>query len=79
MTRTAKLWIAVAVAAAAGIAADLVIGTYTAGLMMVVGFVGCAALILGAKALSTNVIKRPEDYYDRLAERTASDSGEERA
>lgn len=70
MSATAKLWVAVAVAAIAGITADLVIGTYTTGLMMALGFLGCAALILGSKWLQAHLLKRPEDYYDQLARRT---------
>jgi hypothetical protein len=70
VTRERALWITVAVAVVAGLTADLLIGTYTTGLMMGLGFLGCAALILGAKALQARVLKRPEDYYDDLARRT---------
>lgn len=70
VNRTTGLWIAVAVAAVAGIIADLVIGTYTTGLMMAIGFLGCGALILGAKATQKRFLKRPEGYYDQLAHRT---------
>lgn len=68
--RTTGLWVAVAVAAVAGITADVIIGTYTTGLMMGIGFLGCVALILGAKGLQRRVLKRPEDYYQQLAART---------
>jgi hypothetical protein len=68
--RTRTLWIVVAAAAAAGIVADLLIGTYTTGLMMAIGFLGCGALILGAKATQKRFLKRPEGYYDELARRT---------
>lgn len=70
INRTTALWVAVGVAAVAGIIADLSIGTYTTGLMMSIGFVGCGALILGAKGLQRRALKRPEDYYDQLAART---------
>jgi len=70
VSRATGLWVAVGVAAVAGIVADLVIGTYTTGLMMAIGFLGCGALILGAKGAQKRFLKRPEGYYDQLARRT---------
>ena len=70
VNRTTGLWLAVGVGAVAGIVADLVIGTYTTGLMMAIGFLGCGALILGAKAAQKRFLKRPEGYYDQLAQRS---------
>jgi len=66
------LLVAAAVAAVLAVIADLALGVSSPGLIAATGFLGCAALILGAKWVGKVWLRRDEDYWERVAQRRAA-------
>jgi len=50
---------------AVGLVADLVVGASVPGLTAVIGFGGCALIVLASKWLGKSLLQRPEAYYEQ--------------
>lgn len=71
-----RVWLLIAAALGAAIAADLALGVSPPGLVAAFGFVAGVVLIFGSKALGAWVVGAPEDYYrDDDEEDTETEGG----
>lgn len=60
---TRHVLVLVVVAFVFGVGADLALGASRPGLIAGIGFLGCVAMIYGAKWLGKTLLSRPESYW----------------
>ena len=70
-----RVWVLTAVALAAAIVAEALLGVDAPGLVAVFGFVSCVVLILGSKALANVFVGVSEDYYEHGPSARATGTG----